>query len=97
MLGSCARLLEFAGFAGLDYRDALRTFRPSGTQLGEKIVHIVKNIGRALLATVALLATGPTLAAMAPPTTSVPTLGEGALAGIAALLAVAAGRALRKR
>jgi|GEM_PF-2186421 hypothetical protein len=32
-----------------------------------------------------------------PPTTAVPTLGEWGLAGIAALLAVAAGRALRKR
>lgn len=35
--------------------------------------------------------------APAPPATAVPTLGEWGLAGIAALLAVAAGRALHKR
>jgi hypothetical protein len=34
---------------------------------------------------------------MLPPATSVPTLGEWGLVGIAALLAVAAGRALHKR
>jgi hypothetical protein len=61
-------------------------------------MRIVKTTGFSLLATAMLFSAGPALAGMiAPPATSVPTLGEWGLAGIAALLAVAAGRALHSR
>ena len=61
-------------------------------------MHIVKTTGFSLLAMTTLFIAGPALAGVAAPlATSVPTLGEWGLAGIAAVLAVAAGRALHNR
>ena len=61
-------------------------------------MRIVKTIGFSLLATATFFIAGPALAGTpAIPATSVPTLSEWGLAGVAALLAVAAGRALSKR
>lgn len=62
-------------------------------------MHIIKTTGFSLLTAAVLLAAGPALAGMMPipPTPALPTLSEWGLAGIAALLAVAAGRALHNR
>jgi hypothetical protein len=61
-------------------------------------MRIVKTTGFSLLAMATLFIAGPVLAGMpAPRATSIPTLGEWGWAGIAALLAVAAGRALHGR
>ncbi|MFZ2208488.1 MAG: IPTL-CTERM sorting domain-containing protein [Porticoccaceae bacterium] len=62
-------------------------------------MHIIKTTGFSLLTTAVLLTAGPASAGTVPipPTPALPTLSEWGLAGIAALLAVAAGRALRNR
>lgn len=62
-------------------------------------MRIIKTTGFSLFTTAALLMAGPALAGTMPipQTSALPTLSEWGLVGIAALLAVAAGRALHNR
>lgn len=57
----------------------------------------IHRIGSFGVGAASLLCVGAFAGTALPPATAVPTLGEWGLAGIAALLAVAAGRALYRR